>query len=106
MRLGIKLDKTGIISAAESLLPPEWGGGVRLHVDETYENANTVVMRSSLANHTESAPSRVAIKHVRAYDGFYTSLGRSAREMSSRLRAIWRAEETSLPYYPAFCLLT
>lgn len=32
----------------------------------------------------------------------YVALSRSAREMSDRLRAMWRSEETSLPYYPTF----
>ena len=32
----------------------------------------------------------------------YVALGQSAREISGRLRAMWRSDETSLPYYPAF----
>lgn len=61
------METTDIIATAESLLPRDWGEGLRLHVDKTYENAPTVVIRCRLANVSGPAPPSVAVKHVRAH---------------------------------------
>ena len=58
------MEKTEIIARAESLMPKEWGDKIRLHVEETYENATATVIRCRLAHVSDAAPASVTVKYV------------------------------------------